>query len=83
MRTLMHMEMTCNLRLVSSRVVVFGTEDITNRQNGTSLHKQESVAEGLKSLVGDTKRRVWSCYSARVNVTENDLEAPHLPDRIR
>lgn len=37
----MHMEMTSNLRLGSSRVVVFGTEEIKNRQNGTSLHKQK------------------------------------------
>ena len=50
----MHMEMTYNLRLGSSRVVLFGTEEIMNRQNGTSLHKHESVSEGLRSLVGNT-----------------------------
>jgi ribosomal protein L27 len=44
----MYMEMTCGLRLGTSRVAVARTEHIILRQNGTSSHTEENVVEGLE-----------------------------------
>jgi hypothetical protein len=88
-RAPMYKEMTCGLRLGPSRVVVARTEEKTDRQNGASLHKQESV-ESFRTALGALEV-LWVTHAnacilrhcARVNVTANNLGASHLPDKTR